>query len=92
MIEHVDTIVELRRGLVLNESRFPDELKNDLCEPGAQLHAVGVRPFHAGRLGRRAGHPAHGRKKQADVLFWVGCAGSYDARYQKVSRAVCAGS
>ena len=27
MIEHVDTIVDLRRGLVLNESRFPDELK-----------------------------------------------------------------
>ena len=25
--------------------------------------------------------------RTADVLFWVGCAGSYDARYQKVSRA-----
>jgi Fe-S oxidoreductase len=25
--------------------------------------------------------------KSADVLFWVGCAGSYDARYQKVARA-----
>jgi Fe-S oxidoreductase len=25
--------------------------------------------------------------KSADILFWVGCAGSYDARYQKVSRA-----
>jgi heterodisulfide reductase subunit D len=27
--------------------------------------------------------------KTADVLFWVGCAGSYDARAQKVSRAFC---
>jgi len=25
---------------------------------------------------------------QADVLYWVGCAGSYDPRSQKVSRAV----
>ena len=25
--------------------------------------------------------------KTADLLFWVGCAGSYDARYRKVSRA-----
>ena len=27
LIEHVDAIVDMRRGLVLNESRFPDELK-----------------------------------------------------------------
>ena len=27
MIEHVDAIVDMRRGLVLNESRFPEELK-----------------------------------------------------------------
>jgi len=27
--------------------------------------------------------------KAPEVLFWVGCAGSYDARAQKVSRAFC---
>ncbi len=26
--------------------------------------------------------------KEAEILFWVGCAGSYDARAQKVSRAL----
>lgn len=27
--------------------------------------------------------------KSPEILFWVGCAGSYDARAQKVSRAMC---
>ncbi|MCC6754355.1 MAG: (Fe-S)-binding protein [Saprospiraceae bacterium] len=31
---------------------------------------------------------ANGQKP--DVLFWVGCAGSYDARAQRVTRAFCA--
>ncbi|HHH54838.1 MAG TPA: (Fe-S)-binding protein, partial [Bacteroidetes bacterium] len=25
--------------------------------------------------------------KEPDILYWVGCAGSYDARAQKVSKA-----
>ena len=27
--------------------------------------------------------------KQPEVLFWVGCAGSYDARAQRVTKAFC---
>jgi len=27
------------------------------------------------------------RGEQPDILFWVGCAGSYDQRYQKVTKA-----
>ena len=63
MIEHVDTIVELRRGLVLNESRFPEELKTTFSEPRAELHAVGIRAFDPGRLGRGAGRAASWRTK-----------------------------
>ncbi len=28
------------------------------------------------------------QNKQPEILFWVGCAGSYDQRYQKVTRAL----
>jgi len=34
-----------------------------------------------------AEYQAEGRNPE--ILFWVGCAGSYDARVQKVTRAVC---
>lgn len=30
-----------------------------------------------------------GAGKECDILFWVGCAGSFDARAQKVTRTMC---
>jgi len=87
MIEHVGTILEMRRGLVLNESRFPDELKTTFANlernftPWAFSHST--RADWAEGLDV----PLMADVKQADILFWVGCAGAYDARYRKVSRA-----
>jgi heterodisulfide reductase subunit D len=31
----------------------------------------------------------HSEGKSPDILFWVGCAGNYDARAQKITRAFC---
>jgi Fe-S oxidoreductase len=86
-IEHVDTIVQLRRGLVLNESRFPDELKTTFSNLERNYTPWGF--GHASRAAWADGLdlPRMAEKKKADVLFWVGCAGSYDARYRSVSRA-----
>ena len=87
MIEHVGTIVEMRRGLVLNESRFPDELKTTFAnlERNFTPWAFG----HSTRADWAEGLdvPRMADVKSADILFWVGCAGSYDSRYKKVSRA-----
>jgi len=87
MIEHVDTIVDLRRGLVLNESRFPDELKPafDNLErnftPWAFSHSTRADWAEGMEISRMAD------VGKADILFWVGCAGAYDARYRKVTQA-----
>jgi Fe-S oxidoreductase len=87
MIEHVGTIVELRRGLVLNESRFPEELKATFSnlERNFTPWAFG----HATRADWAEGLdiPRLADVRKTDVLFWVGCAGAYDARYRKVSEA-----
>ena len=87
MIEHIDTIVEMRRGLVLNESRFPDELKTTFSnlERNYTPWAFG----HSSRADWAEGMdiPRMADVKSAEILFWVGCAGSYDARYQKVTQA-----
>jgi Fe-S oxidoreductase len=88
MIEHVDTIVDLRRGLVLNESRFPEELK-----PTFDNLERNFTPWGFGHASRGEWAEGLGIRTMADVgkaeyLFWVGCAGAYDARYRKVSRAV----
>jgi Fe-S oxidoreductase len=87
MIEHVDTIVDLRRGLVLNESRFPEELKTTFANlernftPWAFSHST--RADWAEGLDV----PVMASVGRAEILFWVGCAGAYDARYRKVARA-----
>jgi Fe-S oxidoreductase len=89
MIEHVPTIVQMRRFLVLNESRFPSELtatyKNleTNFSPWAFSHES--RADWAKDLDVTTMEEAGG---ETDVLYWVGCAGSYDQRYQKVSRAM----
>jgi len=86
-IEHVDAIVGLRRSLVLNESRFPKEMQpmfqNLERNYSPWAFAASARADWAAGLGI----PLLAEKRSAKVLFWVGCAGSYDARYQKVARA-----
>jgi Fe-S oxidoreductase/nitrate reductase gamma subunit len=87
MIEHVDSIVDMRRGLVLDESRFPAELKNTFQNlernytPWAFSHA------DRARWAEGLGIPTVQENPDFEYLYWVGCAGSYDDRYKKVARA-----
>jgi Fe-S oxidoreductase len=87
MIEHVDTIVDMRRALVLNESRFPKELNATFSNlernftPWSFGHSTRADWAEGLDIPRMANTP------DAEVLFWVGCAGSYDARYMKVTQA-----
>ena len=87
MIEHVDTIVDMRRALVLNESRFPKELSATFSNLERNYTPWGF--GHSSRADWAEGLdiPRMADTPNADVLFWVGCAGAYDARYKKVTQA-----
>ncbi len=87
MIDHVDTIVDMRRALVLNESRFPEELKTTFSNLERNFTPWGF--GHATRADWAEGLdiPRMADVGRTDLLFWVGCAGAYDARYRNVSRA-----
>jgi len=87
MIEHVDTIVDLRRGLVLNESRFPEELKTTFANLERNYTPWGFGHSTRADWAEGLNVPLMSDAGKADVLFWVGCAGAYDARYRKVTRA-----
>ena len=87
MIEHVDSIVDMRRHLVLTESEFPAELNNVF----KSLETNGT-PWVFNQADRAMWADGLNIKSMAEdangeILFWVGCAGSYDARYKKVSVA-----
>ncbi len=87
MIEHVDAIVDMRRYLVLNESRFPKELQATFQNlernftPWAFSHSTRSDWAEGLAIPRYSDNPG------AEILFWVGCAGAYDARYRKVTQA-----
>ncbi|MGA7159454.1 MAG: (Fe-S)-binding protein [Bacteroidota bacterium] len=87
MIEHVNEIVDLRRGLVLNESRFPAELRSTFENLERNFTPWGF--SHSSRADWADGLdiPRMADGGEFDVLFWVGCAGAFDARYRKVTQA-----
>ncbi|MBE2217261.1 MAG: 4Fe-4S dicluster domain-containing protein [Ignavibacteria bacterium] len=89
-IEHVNPIVDMRRFLVQSESRFPDELLTVFgnMENNGAPWAYPQSDRLKWTEGLEAKVPVAAEKQEFDVLYWVGCAGAFDARYQNVSRSV----
>ena len=89
MNEHVPSIIEMRRFLVLTESRFPSELtatfKNLETNYTPWAFSQESRADWAKGLDVKTMAEAGG---EVEYLFWVGCAGSFDKRYEKVSQAM----
>ncbi|HTR82114.1 MAG TPA: (Fe-S)-binding protein [Bacteroidota bacterium] len=87
MIEHVNEIVDMRRGLVLNESRFPAELRATFDNLERNFTPWGF--SHSTRADWAQGleMPVMANGGEHEILFWVGCAGAYDARYRNVTVA-----
>ena len=91
-IEHVDHIVNMRRFQVLVESEFPTELGNTF----RNLEKAG-NPWGANRTDRDAwisevDFPITKIEgvipEDIEYLFWVGCAGAYEERAKKTTKAV----
>ncbi len=89
-IEHVDTIVDLRRNLVMAESRFPPEA-------GAMLRGVETSENPWGQpasartewtQGLDGIHVLEPGEPAPEVLFWVGCAGAFDERAKATTRSI----
>ena len=88
MIEYVNKMIDLRRGLVLTEDRYPKELgeafkslethSNPWGFPGTQREAwaqeLDVRQWD--------------KNNPTEYLYFVGCNGSFDNRGKKVSESV----
>lgn len=80
-------ILDVRRERVLMESDFPNELKQAfqgmetsgnpwVLPPEKRLEWTEKLPFHV---------PTVEENPHPDILYWVGCAASYDPRLQKIA-------
>lgn len=88
MIEHVDNIVDLRRNLTMIQSEVPQGVKSVLegIERAGNPWRLPERDRIAWTEGLEV--PTMAEKEQADVLYWVGCAPSYDDRSKRVAQAM----
>lgn len=86
-ITYVDKIVQMRRNLVTIQGEFPAELN----KPFEGMETNG-NPWNLSRLDRAKWTegleiPLAAENPSAEVLYWVGCAASYDDRAKKIARA-----
>ena len=90
-IDQLDVINSLRRNLVLTESRFPEELQPvfESLERNGSPWAFnpGDRADWAQGMNIATMAELHERGERPDVLFWVGCMGSFDDRAKKITVA-----
>ncbi|QQR90379.1 MAG: (Fe-S)-binding protein [Myxococcales bacterium] len=86
-ISYVDKIVKLRREKVMIDAEFPTELQ----KPFNGIESNG-NPWNLSAMDRPAWAegldvPLIEQNPNASVLYWVGCAASYDDRAKKIARA-----
>lgn len=87
-IEHLDTIVDMRRNLVLMESDFPNELNNVFKNIETNFTPWAFNHQDRANWAKGLDVKTMAEDSDCEYLFWVGCAGSFDSRYQKVSQAI----
>jgi Fe-S oxidoreductase len=90
-IDQVEVILELRRNLVLGESRFPEEVMPAFESMEQRGSPWAFDPGDRGKWSEGMNIPTMAelaaRGERAEVLYWVGCMGSFDDRAKKTTVA-----
>ena len=86
-IEHLDFIIETRKYQVLMEASFPPEMQETFTNLENQFNPWGFSSDNRADWCKGLDVPLMTDKPDAKVLFFVGCAGSFDDRGKKISQA-----
>jgi Fe-S oxidoreductase len=101
MIDHVTSIVDMRRNLTMMESSFPQELNTVFKNLennespwafGAEARNEWIEEFNdetekEGISSSLVKLSNAGTAENLDIVFWVGCAGAFDKRYRNVTKS-----
>ena len=88
VVEHVPTIMDLRRNLVLEESKAPEGAMNTLLSLEQRGHPWRGTTYSRTDWAEGLDVPTLAQNPQAEVLFWVGCTGALEQRSQAVARSM----
>jgi Fe-S oxidoreductase len=87
-IEHVPKIVDMRRSLVMEESDFPSEVTSLFNNIERNGNPWEISSDKRAEWAAGLDIPLLAENPDADVLYWVGCMGSFDRRNQQVATSV----
>jgi len=86
--EHVAKIMGMRQFGVLMESSFPEEFQTLYRGLENQGNPWGINADTRSDWAKDLQIPLLSEKGETDILFWVGCAGSFDQHSQKIVRSL----
>jgi len=86
-IEHVNKIIEMRRNLVLMEGEFPgDEVAVAMDNMEVNGNPMGLGFASRGDFAKDLDVKILSKDADVDILYFVGCFGSFDKRNQQVAK------
>jgi len=85
--EHLDFILEIRKNRVLMEASFPPEMQETFSNLENQSNPWGFSSDTRADWCKGMGVPLMMDRPDAKVLYFVGCAGSFDDRGKKIAQA-----
>jgi Fe-S oxidoreductase/nitrate reductase gamma subunit len=89
MNEHLGTIFEMRRYMVLMEGKMPEETMLTMTNLERNYNPWGIGWDQRANWAEGLDVPVMAEcGGDVDYLFWVGCAGSFDDRNKRVSRSL----
>jgi Fe-S oxidoreductase len=87
-IEHLDFIIEARKHQVLMEASFPPEVQETFTGLENQGNPWGFGADSRADWSKGMDVPLMSDNPKAELLWFVGCAGSFDDRGKKISQAM----
>ena len=87
-IQHLDIIIEARKHQVLMEAAFPPEMQETFTNLENQSNPWGFANDTRADWCKDLDVSLMTDKPESEILYFVGCAGSFDDRGKKISRAL----
>lgn len=84
----LEAILEMRRYLVLAESNFPSQLQNAFVNMENNFNPWGMGAHTRADWAEGLGVKTLAEDPDVELLYWVGCAASFDDRNKKVARSL----
>ncbi len=86
-ISYVDKIVDMRRYLAQERGEFPSQLQAAFRGLESNANPWSFSPEDRAQWADGLGIKTLAEHREAEILFWVGCAPSFDERAKKIARA-----